>query len=101
MRDCDLLRHDSFRGMRPRQLSAPRDDDRVALETIAAGAKQHIDHVSPEPISTIEFAAAVRSADTISYGASAPVERGCCRPYAVASITTSAVTGSARSSSTR
>src|SRR5262245_47640029 len=33
--------------------------------------------VSPEPISTIDLAAAVRSADTISYGASAPVERGC------------------------
>ena len=37
-RQPDLLRHHTFRRMRPRQLSAPRDDERLALKAVAPRA---------------------------------------------------------------
>jgi hypothetical protein len=40
----DLLRHDAFRRMRARQLSAPRDDRGLALEAITARAQQDINN---------------------------------------------------------
>ena len=40
----DLVRHDAFRRMRPRQLPALRDHRDLALEPIAARAEQHVDH---------------------------------------------------------
>ena len=99
--DCDLLRHGSLRRVCPRQLSAGRNNDGLALKAVTASAEQHIDHGEAR---AYQHHRACRGAALGRHNLEWSKRAGRVRSLqakAVARITTSTATDSARSSSMR